>query len=123
MSDPLRKPRAITSEKVDQDRPAFRIIAKFGGLTRFCEITGFPISTVHGWTVTGLIPNRKRDGVGIPAFIMNKGAEIGVSIDPSEFIDMPTVSPPPDGECAAASGIASPAARSRRANTGQANGQ
>jgi hypothetical protein len=53
-----RRPGTTTSEKVDQNAPAFRVInGPFGGLTRFCDLTGFKLGTAHGWLVKGLFPS------------------------------------------------------------------
>ncbi len=44
------------SNKIDPRAPAAIVIDRFGGLSRFCEATGYPTSTVHDWLVKGLIP-------------------------------------------------------------------
>jgi hypothetical protein len=67
MNAPLQQPRKTTSELIDQTSPAFRVVQKGGGLTKFCEDFDFPTSTVHSWLTkrngrgrSGLIPSRTR---------------------------------------------------------------
>lgn len=88
MDTPGRKQRAITSDKVDPTKPASIVIDKFGGLTRFCEITGYATSTAHGWTVSGYIPPHRR-GASTHAFILAKAKQNGVKLDPADFVDKP----------------------------------
>jgi hypothetical protein len=78
-----RKQRAITSGKVDPNKPASIVINKFGGLTLFCEITGFATSTAHGWTVSGYIPPRHH------AAILAKAAEHSIALEPGDFVERP----------------------------------
>lgn len=88
-----RKQRQIISDRVDESMPASIVINKFGGLSRFCEITGFAISTVHGWTVSGFVPNRKKNGVSYQAYIMATAAEKGIELEPSDFFEQPVSGP------------------------------
>lgn len=89
MDSPARKQRAITSDKVDPNKPASIVIDKFGGLTRFCEITGYATSTAHGWTVNGYIPAKK----GRYAFIIAKGKEHGIKVTAADFVGDPETAP------------------------------
>lgn len=61
------RPRRTTSESVDQNSPAYRVVAKAGGLSKFADDFEFPVSTVHSWLAnrngrgkSGLIPSRTR---------------------------------------------------------------
>lgn len=86
-----RKQRAITSENVKPESPAARIIAKFGGLSRFCELCDFPVGTVHGWMVKGLVPAKTRQHgeatVSYTAWIMLKAREHEIGLEALDFID------------------------------------
>lgn len=82
-----RKQRAVTSTRVDRTKPANQVVDKFGGLTRFCEICDWQLSTVHAWLVRGLIPTRVRHGISYQAYIIGKGREHGIEILPSDFIE------------------------------------
>jgi hypothetical protein len=57
----LWKPRAqaarTTSDLIDQTSPAFRVVQKGGGLSKFAADFDFPTSTVHSWLT-------KRNGRG-----------------------------------------------------------
>lgn len=101
---PERKPRKLVSPKVDPTKPAYLIVQKFGGLAKFCQICEWPMSTVHSWLTTGLIPSRKRDGNSYQSFIMERGASHGIEVLPRDFIEGMSVpdSPAPTGEGTAA---------------------
>lgn len=51
-----RKPRAIKSKRIDPNAPASLVVTAFGGLSLFCQETGFKSSTVWGWLEKGFIP-------------------------------------------------------------------
>lgn len=89
MEAPARKQRELTSGNVKHESSAARIVDKFGGLTRFCELCDFPVSTVWKWTTTGVVPSRQRDGMSYQAWIILRGRDNGIEIAPAEFIDMP----------------------------------
>ncbi len=85
-----RRSREVTSERVRQDKPAFKIVAKFGGLSKFCDICDFNTSTVQGWLVNGLIPSRYRDnGLSYQSWILGKAVEHDIPLAPFEFFDQP----------------------------------
>jgi hypothetical protein len=89
-----RKQRAITSDKVDQTKPAFVVVDMFGGLTKFCEENDFSAGTVHGWLVNGLIPSRKREHpehgeISYQAWILLNAERLGVKLEPRHFIEQP----------------------------------
>jgi hypothetical protein len=89
-----RKQRRVTSERIDQSKPAFKVIDKFGGLTRFCEENDFQPSTVHSWLVSGLIPTRKRSHpergeISYQAWILGNAQRLGIALEPSDFIETP----------------------------------
>lgn len=84
-----RKQRSLTSENVKTDSPAARIVDKFGGLTRFCELCDFPHATAHSWmTRAGCIPNKRRDDMSYQAWIMARAVENGIVITPVDFLDL-----------------------------------
>lgn len=58
MAAKTRKPRTPKAGRIDPSKPASIVIGKFGGLARFCEISGDSPSTVDGWLVRGTIPSR-----------------------------------------------------------------
>lgn len=84
-----RKPRMITSEHIDETKPAPRIVAKAGGLTAFCNMCNFPTSTVHRQMKNGFFPNRvhKPSGLSIQAYIIRCLREHGIEIDAADFIE------------------------------------
>ena len=89
-----RKPRRITSENVDQTKPAAIVVAKGGGLTNFCRDYDFATSTVHSWMVNGNIPTRKRSHptmgeVSYHAFILARAKELNHKIRPDDFVEKP----------------------------------
>lgn len=94
MDTQLPKQRAITSERVDPNKPASRVINKFGGLTRFCQLTGFATSTAHGWTLRGYIPPHGRGddrSVSYHVRIMEIAAENKIELSATDFIDQPVL--------------------------------
>lgn len=58
-----RRARIVTSRNVKIDSPAFKIVEAFGGLQRLCDATGWAPGTVHGWLVSGTIPQWRRDHI------------------------------------------------------------
>ena len=89
MAVPARKQRIITSDKIDQTRPASIVInRRFRGLADFCQIMGYPTSTVYEWLLNGYIPSRYA-GQPTCAEIIRRGAERGYLISPADFIDAP----------------------------------
>lgn len=94
MTDTNRKQRKIISGKVDRSKPASRVIDAFGGLTRFCELTGYASSTAHGWTVSGYIPAHRK-GQSIHGHILAVAGREGVKIEPGDFVDSPALAGAP----------------------------
>lgn len=88
MPEPIRKQRRIISSRVDPDKPASRVINCFGGLTRFCELTGYPTSTAHGWTVSGYIP-AQRKGQSVHKHILFVAGAEGIKLAAADFVDQP----------------------------------
>lgn len=112
-----RKQRAITSDRVDPGKPASIVINRFGGLSRFCELTGYATSTAHGWTVSGHIPARRGERA-YHAHILSVAAKHKIPLDPSDFVEKPaalgrgrrspdSASPPLESADSAAAAIAS----------------
>lgn len=96
-----RKQRRTTSELIDQSSPAFRIVQKGGGLSKFARDFDFPVSTVQGWIGgrkerggSGLIPSRTRfvpevgREVSYQEWIMLRGRQLDPPIDfaPEDFV-------------------------------------
>lgn len=96
------RPRKTTSESVDQNSPAFRVVQKGGGLSRFCEQFDFPTSTVHSWIakrngrgMSGLIPARTRwcadlnRHISYQAWIIHRGRQLEPPIEygPDDFVE------------------------------------
>jgi hypothetical protein len=75
-----RLPPAST---IDPDAPASVVVRKFGGLARFCQLTGFATSTVHDWMVKGLIPAARQEHV------LAVAAEHRIKVKPAEFVPTP----------------------------------
>ena len=84
-----RQKRAITSERVKRDAPAYRIvIQKCGGLSTLCDITGFAPATVHNWLRSGLIPAKWYEpNLSYQRYIMGRAALSGIAVTPSDFIE------------------------------------
>ncbi len=85
---PMKKQRAITSDRVSAEKPANVVINRFGGLTKFCNATGFSTSTVHGWMVSGYIPPHRK-GESTYAYILQVAADNDIALDPADFVEMP----------------------------------
>lgn len=87
MNSPQRKQRRITSDKIDQTKPVPVIVARFGGLSEFSRKTGFAVGTVHGWMVSGFVPNRSTaEGKSYQAHILDVAKEAGVPLEAGDFI-------------------------------------
>lgn len=85
-----RKQRAITSTRIDQTKPAYIVIQiRFEGLTRFCQLTGFSISTAHDWLTKGYIPPTRRDGSPCQAHILQVAADNGIVMQAADFVEQP----------------------------------
>jgi hypothetical protein len=92
MEIPATKLRAITSKQVDQTKPASIVINKFGGLTKFCQLTGFPTSTAHAWTIRGYIPPHGRGdqrSISYHAQILAVARENNIPLSGTDFVDQP----------------------------------
>lgn len=90
MGKPAKKQRALTSTKVDRLKPASVIIDKFGGLTRFCEMTGYKIQTAHRWTTSGYIPPYW-NGASRHLHILEVAKANRIKLLPSDFVEVPHV--------------------------------
>lgn len=110
MKPTARKQRAVTSKRIDQTKPAFIVIhEKFGGLTNFCRLTGYPTSTAHEWMVNGCFPARRGEQ-SVHAHILQVASDNKIRIRAADLIetpandhDSPSNPPPVGGERAAAS--------------------
>lgn len=90
-----RKPRKISNPMLDRSKPASTVVNKFGGLTPFCEATGYPTSTVSGWIVNGYIPARyqrrcadERRGTSIHLHILEVAKANRIKLLPSDFVEV-----------------------------------
>ncbi len=59
MAAKTRKPRTPKAGRYDPNTPAAKVIAIFGGLARYCELSGLRPSIVYGWLVRGSIPQKR----------------------------------------------------------------
>lgn len=100
MDAQARKQRSTTSDRIDPDSPAYRVVhGKGGGLTRFCHDFDFPTSTVQSWLERGLIPSRTRFSdelgrtVSYQAYITAKAKTLAPPIDyvPEDFVEAAAV--------------------------------
>lgn len=50
---------------MDSEQPniAEQVVNAFGGLTKLSKATGWPVSTIQNWPITGCIPGWRRDGI------------------------------------------------------------
>jgi hypothetical protein len=80
---PHRKPRAIRSANVDPRMPASVVVTRFGGLTRFCDWTGYKTSTVWDWMRNGYIPANRQ------THVMAMAEAHGVDLAPADFVFQP----------------------------------
>lgn len=97
-----RKRRITTSDRVNADMPAAIVInGRFDGLTHFCQLTGYPTSTAHGWLTNGFIPNRWR-GESTQPHIMRVAEENNIEMEAADFIEKPAPASPSSATLAAA---------------------
>jgi len=91
MDSPARKQREIVSEHIDQTKPAYLVVDRFGGLSEFCRLTGYATSTVHGWMKSGLVPARIHEpsGMSHQAYILACANDNNIEMDASIFIEQP----------------------------------
>lgn len=78
----IRK-RPIRSDNVDPRMPASIVVSKFGGLSRFCEWTGYKSSTVWNWLVKGYVPADRQ------THVLDMAKLHGVEVDPADFVYNP----------------------------------
>ena len=60
-------------------KPAERIIAAFGGLTKTAQALGLPVTTVQGWKERGYIPAPRQGRV------LSRARDLGVDITETDF--------------------------------------
>lgn len=83
------KQRPTRSAKIDPNKPAAIIVnGRFDGLTHFCNLTGFKISTVHGWLCSGYIPNRQK-GTNVHARIFEIAQANRIKVLATDFVEKP----------------------------------
>lgn len=80
MQNPKPRQGRPLSDKIDRGAPASIVIGKFGGLTPFCQLSGYPVSTVHDWTAKGLIPSSEF------AKILRLAKEFDFPVDRADFV-------------------------------------
>lgn len=78
----MRKRRKISAE-IDRGAPAFLVIERFGGLTKFCDMCRYPTSTAYDWLKKGLIPADHQ------AHILTIARQHRVRIQPADFVPVP----------------------------------
>ncbi len=77
----MRKPRQIKNPAIDHTKPAYIVVEKFGGLSRFCELTAFATSTVYDWLIGGHIPGKHH------RYIMEMARTHTIEIEPADFVE------------------------------------
>ena len=70
-----------SSRPIDQNAPASRVIAIFGGISKMARATGFSTSTIFDWQQKGLIPQ------GHWPKIICAAKSIGLWVSWEDFID------------------------------------
>lgn len=89
---PSEAPRKL-NENLDEDMPSNRVILAFGGLARFCELTGFGMSTVYAWQKSGLVPAKWRYDNDLSRsesygrYIMRIAGENGIELEATIFFE------------------------------------
>lgn len=80
-----RSRKAITprSAQLNPEMPANVIIGRFGGLTRFCDWTGYKTSTVWDWQRKGFIPADRQPHV------LEVAQRHGIELEPADFVFQP----------------------------------
>lgn len=101
MNAPMQKPRKV-SDLIDTNAPAYRVVQKGGGLTKFCKDFDFSTSTVHSWLTkrngrggSGLIPSRTRYSeehgkeISYQAWIIHRGRQLDPPVEygPEDFVE------------------------------------
>lgn len=102
-----RKPRKISNPMLDRSKPASIVVNKFGGITPFSDMTGYPKSTVSYWVVQGYIPARyqnrcreERRGMLIHLHILEVAKANRIKLLPSDFVEVPHVASATDDAAA-----------------------
>jgi hypothetical protein len=81
MSDKPKRRNRKPSAQIDTTAPASIIVNdRFGGLARFCELTGLSTSTVWGWLLSGDVPPKR-----VPE-IKAKAMAAKVKLKDSDFV-------------------------------------
>lgn len=77
--------KTTISKHVDQSAPAFIVINQFGGLARFCRLTGYKTSTAWSWLKRGLIPSTNHE------HILAVAIRESIEIEPAAFVRWPAM--------------------------------
>jgi hypothetical protein len=80
----------LEGPKIDPNKPAARIVKKFGGIVAFAEKLGKAPSTCHRWLVSGLIP-AKHQGL-----VLERARKHRIKLKAEEFIPDPEPEPVQD---------------------------
>lgn len=89
MASTARKQRALTSDRIDQTKPAYVVIhIRFRGLANFCRLTGYPRSTAYDWMVKGYIQPRRGDQ-SVHAHILHVASENAIEMTAADLVDQP----------------------------------
>lgn len=78
-----RKQQTIRSDRINPSMPASVVVVKFGGLTRFCQLTGYRTSTVWDWMRKGYIPANRQPHV------LEMARLYGIELQPGDFVYQP----------------------------------
>jgi len=77
--DSLVIPYRPSESKPEYKKPAEKIIAAFGGLTKTAQALGLPVTTVQGWKERGYIPAVRQGRV------LGKARDLGININEADF--------------------------------------
>lgn len=99
MPKPARRQRRTTSDAIDQSLPASYVVnRRFNGLSHFCELTDYPITTVWGWLRNGYIPARsprsKNPDRNNHEYILEVAALNKIRLRPTDFVTVPPETSP-----------------------------
>lgn len=84
-----RKQQTVRSDRINPSMPASVVISRFGGLTRFCQLTGYKTSTVWDWMAKGFIPADRQ------THVLEMARLYELPLEPADFVYQP-----PGGEVA-----------------------
>lgn len=80
--------RPPAGERFDPAKPAAIVINdRFGGLGKFCRLTGVAMRSARDWLVKGYIPPLRRDGGPCQTHILQVAKANQIQMDPADFVE------------------------------------